>query len=278
MASAADDVLADPARGNRVHVKIPVIVIPTTAGSGSEVTPNTVVNETATHRKLVFRNPGLVPVAALIDYETTLSMPRELTADTGLDSLSHAIEALASVHRSDYTDMLAFHALALIAGSLERVFEDPADLKARENMMLAATLSAMAAVGSSIGIVHEMSRPLSAHFHVPHGRANAMLMPHTIALLSPSNFERYAQCARKIGAADPDQGARAACMSLIRWLEDLNRKLSVGPIRSLGIDSQAYARAIEPMAGYALQTASAAANDAMKIGLDDIVAIYRKLY
>lgn len=143
---------------------LPIIAIPTTAGTGSEVTRFTVVTDTETDEKMLIAGLGCCPLAAIVDYELTLSMPYRLTADTGIDSLTHAIEAYVSRRANPYTDGLARNAMGLIAKNIRTACAEPANRQAREAMMLGATTAGMAFSNASVALVHGMSRPIGAFF------------------------------------------------------------------------------------------------------------------
>src|SRR6266700_361824 len=180
----------------------PIVAIPTTAGTGSEVTRFTVITDTETDEKMLIAGLACCPLAAIVDFELTLSMPLRLTADTGLDSLTHAIEAYVSRRANPFTDGLAKNAMGLIARHIRTACADPGNRAAREAMMLGATTAGMAFSNASVCLVHGMSRPIGAFFHVPHGLSNAMLLPEITAFSAPAALERYADCARAMGVAD----------------------------------------------------------------------------
>ena len=156
---------------------LPMIAVPTTAGTGSEVTHHTVLVHAATREKISCRGEAFVPTAAIVDYDFTLSKPKRLTADNALDTLTHGIEAYVSQKRSLYSDRMALDCMRLVGRLLDRAYVDGGDREAREGLMFAATLGGLAFSNASICLVHAMSRPLGALFHVPHGLSNAMLLP-----------------------------------------------------------------------------------------------------
>ncbi len=155
------------------------------------------------------RRPGLLPTAALVDYELSVTMPRRLTADNGIDALTHAIEAYVSRRANAFADAMALAAMKSIARNIETACDAPQDRAAREAMMLAATQAGMAFCNSSVALVHGMSRPIGAHFHVPHGLSNAMLLPLVTRWSAPSALHRYADCARAMDLADDSEGDQA---------------------------------------------------------------------
>ena len=156
---------------------LPVIAIPTTAGTGSECTRFTVITDTERDEKMLIAGLGALPLAALVDYELTYSVPPRTTADTGVDSLTHALEAYVSRRANPISDALALSAMSLIGANIRTAYAEPRNAAAREAMMLGATEAGLAFSNSSVALVHGMSRPIGAHFHVPHGLSNAMLLP-----------------------------------------------------------------------------------------------------
>ena len=187
---------------------LPLVAIPTTAGTGSEVTRFTVITDTETDEKMLIAGLACCPVATIVDYELTLTMPLRLTADTGLDSLTHAIEAYVSRRANPFTDGIAKNAMGLIAGHIRTACAEPDNREAREAMMLGATTAGMAFSNASVALVHGMSRPIGAFFHVPHGLSNAMLLPEITAFSAPAALDRYADCARRWGSPKRGRGAR----------------------------------------------------------------------
>jgi len=162
---------------NTVASGLPIVAIPTTAGTGSEATRVAVITDTDTQEKMLCMGLGLMPVAALVDYELTLTMPYRLTADTGIDSLCHALEAYVSRKANPFTDSVALTAMRAINQNIRTACDEPGNIEAREAMMLAATQGGIAFANASVTLIHGMSRPVGALFHVPHGLSNAMLLP-----------------------------------------------------------------------------------------------------
>ena len=239
---------------------LPVIAIPTTAGTGSEATRVCVITDAETDEKMLCAGLAYMPVAALVDYELTLSKPRRLTADTGIDSLTHAIEAYVSQRANPFADGFALSAMRLIAPNLRRVCADPSDRAAREAMMLGALQGGIAFSNSSVALVHGMSRPIGAHFHVPHGLSNAMLLPAVTAWSAPAATARYADCARAMGVAPEGEGDQSAVARLLEELSALNRDLDVPGPADWGIDSARWHALIPTMCTQALASGSPANN------------------
>jgi alcohol dehydrogenase class IV len=202
----------------QVDSGLPVIAIPTTAGTGSEATRVAVITDTETHEKMLCMGLGLMPVAALVDFELTLSMPFRLTADTGLDSLCHALEAYVSRKANPFTDSIALTAMRSIYQNIRTACAEPHNRAAREAMMLAATQGGIAFANASVTLIHGMSRPIGALFHVPHGLSNAMLLPEVTAWSVDHAPARYAHCAPAYGRADAADSDSAACAKLVAAL------------------------------------------------------------
>ena len=156
---------------------LPIIAIPTTAGTGSEVTRFTIITDEVTDEKMLCVGVGFMPIAALVDYSLTLSLPPRTTADTGIDALTHAMESFVSKKANAYSQSQALAAMNLIGPHLRGAYHNGNNKKAREAMMLGSTLAGVAFSNASVALVHGMSRPIGAAFHVPHGLSNAMLLP-----------------------------------------------------------------------------------------------------
>jgi alcohol dehydrogenase class IV len=255
----------------------PIVAIPTTAGTGSEVTRFTVITDTETDEKMLIAGLACCPIAAIVDYELTLTMPLRLTADTGLDSLTHAIEAYVSRRASPFTDELAKSAMGLIARNIRTACAEPDNRAAREAMMLGATTAGMAFSNASVCLVHGMSRPIGAFFHVPHGLSNAMLLPEITAFSVPAALDRYADCARAMGVAEEDEGSQAAVARLLDELQRLNQDLKVPTPRAFGIDAGRYEALLPVMASQAIASGSPSNNPRVPSN-DEIIDLYRRVY
>jgi alcohol dehydrogenase class IV len=178
---------------------IPKILIPTTAGTGSEVTRVFVFTDEASNlKKSVYSTYALADVA-IVDPMMTLSMPPKVTADTGIDALVHAIETYVSMTATPFSDILAMEAIALIAENLTKAFSKGENLDARYNMSLAATISGLAFGSGGLGAVHALSNPLGIHYHLPHGRTNAIMLPHIMAFNLMGNPVKFAEITEAMG-------------------------------------------------------------------------------
>jgi alcohol dehydrogenase class IV len=232
------------------------LAIPTTAGTGSEVTRFTVIRDSESGEKMLLAGDTLLPTAAVVDYELTLTMPPRLTADTGTDSLTHAIEAFVSRRANPFTDALALSAMKTIWRELPTSFRQPDNAQAREAMMLAATQAGIAFSNASVALVHGMSRPLGALFHVPHGLSNAMLLPAVTAFSIEAALDRYAECARTMGLAEAEDSDEAAAAQLVRGLYSRNAELQVPTPREYGMTEERYVALLGTMAAQALASGS----------------------
>jgi alcohol dehydrogenase class IV len=256
---------------------LPIIAVPTTAGTGSEATRFTVITDETTDEKMLCIGLAFLPVAALVDYELTLTKPLRLTADTGVDALTHAIEAYVSRRANPFSDSLALAAMKAIATNLRTVCREPDNRPAREAMMLAATQAGIAFSNASVALVHGMSRPIGAFFHVPHGLSNAMLLPVVTAFSAGAALGRYADCARAMGVASEHDADEPAVSNLLQELAQLNRDLSVPSPRAYGIDERRWQELLPVMAGQALASGSPANNPRIP-SASEIEDLYRQVW
>jgi alcohol dehydrogenase class IV len=256
---------------------LPIIAIPTTAGTGSEATRYTIVTDEEIEEKMLCIGLAYLPFAALVDFELSMTKPMRLTADTGVDSLTHALEAYVSRRANPFADSFALSAMRAIWTNLPSACFDPYNRAAREAMMLAATQAGIAFSNSSVALVHGMSRPIGAKFHVPHGMSNAMLLPAVTEFSIPAAVAQYAECARVMGMVPSDGADDEAVSELIRNLRELNMKLKVPTPAEFGIDRQAWEESIPSMVQQALASGSPANNP--RIPLEgEIEGLYRAIW
>ncbi len=231
------------ARMQDSSLNIRFIAIPTTSGTGSEVTKFSVITDPETETKYPLVDDSMLPDMAIIDAELTKSVPRSVTADTGMDVLTHAIEAFVCNMRNDFTDALAEKAIKLANKFLIQVFENPEDVTLRQRVHNASCLAGMAFSNSGLGINHSMAHTLGAHFHIPHGKANAILLPYVISYnaglydqLTEAN-KRYAKIARLIWLDSTND--RQSTMNLVRALRNYIAKLNIpSSIKAAGVNRQ----------------------------------------
>ena len=239
---------------------LPIIAIPTTAGTGSEATRYTIVTDEETEEKMLCIGLAYLPLAAVVDFELSMTKPMRLTADTGVDSLTHAIEAYVSRRANGFSDSFALSAMQAIWTNLPTACFQPENRDAREAMMLAATQAGIAFSNSSVALVHGMSRPIGAKFHVPHGMSNAMLLPAVTEFSVSAAVGRYAECARAMGMVAANSSDAEAVAVLVRNLHHLNHTLKVPTPAEFGIDHQAWEESIPSMVQQALASGSPANN------------------
>ncbi|WP_257279728.1 iron-containing alcohol dehydrogenase [Endozoicomonas sp. ISHI1] len=256
---------------------LPVIAIPTTAGTGSEATRVTIITDETCDEKMLCVGAAYMPTAALVDYNLSLSVPARTTADTGIDALTHAMEAYVSKKASLYSDSQALEAMRLIAPNLRTAYHNGKDEKAREAMMLGSTLAGVAFSNASVALVHGMSRPIGAFFHVPHGLSNAMLLPAVTKYSIPAAPDRYADCARAMGVAEQGDTDDVANQKLLIELKALNDELSVPGPQEFGIDKDAFFDVLDIMALQALASGSPANNPRVP-DAEEIKTIYQQLW
>jgi alcohol dehydrogenase class IV len=255
----------------------PHIAIPTTAGTGSEATKVTVIIDSERDEKMLIMGAPLMPSAAVVDYELTLSMPKRLTADTGTDALTHAIESYVSRKANRFTDTLALSAMKTIWAELPTAYTQPDNRPAREAMMLAATIAGIAFTNASVALVHGMSRPIGVFFHVPHGLSNAMLLPAITRFSIAAAPDRYAECARAMGLADAADSTEDACAQLVEALFRRNRELEVPSPSAYGIPKEKYFEAIPTMASQALASGSPQNNPRIPSS-EEIQELYKQVW
>jgi len=254
---------------------LPLIAVPTTAGTGSEATKVAVITDTTREVKMMMLSAPLMPKAAVVDYELTLSMPRGLTSAVGVDTLTHGIEAYVSRKANVLTDPLALQCVALCAQHLRTAWNEPQNHAAREGMMLAATLGGLAFSNSSVALVHGMSRPIGVVFHLPHGLSNAILLPTVTRFSIASASERYATVARTIGCAHATASDSQACDSLLIWLEQLNAALELPCLSQChGVQWELFESSVTRMAAAALASGSPANNPRVPTA-EEIIELYR---
>jgi len=254
------------------------VAIPTTSGTGSEVTPFTVITDKEKNVKYPIADYALTPDVAIVDPEFVMTVPASITADTGMDVLTHATEAYVSVLANDYTDGLALKAIKMIFDYLPRAYANGSDAEAREKVHNASTMAGMAFANAFLGINHSIAHKIGGEFHTPHGRTNAILMPHVIrynasrptklaAFPKYESFvadERYADIARYLGlpAATTEQGVE----SLIQAVADLGQRLNIKmSFKAQGIQKADFEAKLDKMAVDAFEDQCTTANPKMPL-------------
>lgn len=258
------------------------IAIPTTSGTGSEVTKFAVITDPDTETKYPLVEDSMLPDIAILDAELTVSVPPSVTADTGLDVLTHAIEAFVCNMSNDFTDAVAEKAIKLANKFLIQVFENPNDVTLRQRVHNASALAGMAFTNSGLGINHSMAHTLGAHFHIPHGKANALLLPYVIAYnaglhdeLTDAN-KRYAKIARLIWLDSIND--RQSTVNLVRALKGYIDKLNIPPtIKDAGVDKDAFYNALPAMVESALADPCTAGNP-RACSKEDLIELFIRAY
>jgi alcohol dehydrogenase len=254
-----------------------VIALPTTSGTGSEATRVVVIADSQSNLKMSGRSKAYVPGVAILDYKLTMSMPKSLTAASGIDALTHAIEAYVSKQANEFTDLLALSAVRLIQDSIRQAWHDGSDEEARQNMLMGSFQAGIAFSNSSVGLVHSMSEPLGACFHVSHGLSNAMLLPAVTKFSITGALSRYAEIARCMDLANSSMTDEECCTMLIDGLLQLNRELEIPSPKSFGIEKISYGGHIEKMANDAAAAGSTGNNPVIPT-IEQIKEIYCETY
>ena len=271
------------------YAEVGLIAIPTTSGTGSEVTSFAVVTDPAAKVKYPLVSYSMMPDEAILDAELVKSVPPAVTADTGMDVFTHALEACVSINRSDFSNALAEKAIEICGVFLLRAFLDGSDMHARQKMHSASCLAGLAFNTASLGLNHGMAHQLGATFHIPHGRANAMLLPHIIEFNSDINkhsksrkeylpaVKRYATVAQILGLSSYNK--IMTVRSLVNWvqfmLKEMDIPLSISQVGT--ISEEEYFGAIDRMADAALEDACTATNPRVPTK-DDVIRIYKALW
>ena len=255
----------------------PMVAVPTTAGTGSEATKFTIITDTEKDVKMLLRGDALMPNLAIIDPQFTITAPPAITAATGLDALTHAIEAYTSVKAQPLTDVFALSAVKRIFKYLADAFFKGDDVEAREEMSLAALEAGVAFNNASVTIVHGMSRPIGALFHVPHGISNAMLLKECMTFALDGAYDRFEELAYAIGVADSDNSTEENAKAFLKEVESLCEELKVPTLEEYGIDREQFFAKMDKMADDALISGSPA-NTRKPVTKADILAIYEKLW
>lgn len=256
---------------------LPLAAIPTTAGTGSEATKFTVINDSEKGIKMLLKGDVLVPKLAIVDSSFTVGAPKSVTSATGLDALTHAVEAYTSRKAFSMTDTLAVSAVKRIMKYLPIAYKEPDNSLAREQMSIAALEAGICINNSSVTIVHGMSRPIGALFHVPHGMSNAMLLKECLSFAVSGAYEKFANLSRETGAASDSDSDETAAEKFIDSLQNICDVCEIPTLEQYGIDRDEYYSKISKMATDAVASGSPA-NTVKEVTVDDCIEIYKKLY
>lgn len=263
--------------GKIIDISRPALVaIPTTAGTGSEATKFTIINDTSSKVKMLLTGPCLIPDLAIIDPTFSKSAPKSVTSHTGIDALCHAVESYTSRKSQPLSDTFALSAIKRIFNNLQKCYEQGNNIEARVQMSLAALEAGISFNNSSVTIVHGMSRPMGALFHVPHGLSNAMLLEECMNYVVDGAYDRFAQIARYLSLTDEKDDVKAAHIFLDS-LSALLKGLNVPTMSEYGIDKDEYFSNIDKMAHDAFASGSPS-NTIKNIRVEDMVELYKKIY
>jgi len=210
-----------------LHAPVPIYAVPTTAGTGSEVTVAAVVSDPQTNKKLVIADTRLVPAMAALDPALMTGLPRHVTASTGMDALTHAVEAFIGQWSTGYTDRMALAAVGMIYDNLRLAYRSGKNLAAREQMSLAATYAGLAFTRANVGYVHAIAHQLGGKYHTPHGLANAIMLPHVLRFLSPAITKRLAVLAVRAKVGKAGERSTVLAKKFLDSVDALNRDLGI---------------------------------------------------
>ena len=260
----------------------PFVAIPTTSGTGSEVTKFAVISDREKQAKYPLVDDALVPNVALLDASLILSVPPQITADTGIDVFTHAIEAYVSTQASDFSDAVAEKAIKLVYQHLLKAYADPDNLEARQGMHNASCLAGIAFSNASLGINHSMAHALGAHAHLPHGRANAILLPYVLSYnagcvdkLTPV-AERYAEISRMLNLET--SSTRQSALNLIHTVKRFIKQLHMpATIQAAGVSQKDFEQMLPAMVEAAMADRCTATSP-VACTAEDFTYIYRRAY
>lgn len=264
--------------GKTIDVEMPpMAAIPTTAGTGSEATQFTIITDTRKDVKMLLKGPKLIPSLAVIDPQFTMTAPPAVTANTGLDALCHCVEAYTSRKAQTLSDTFAVSAVKRIFANLPTAYHDGSNQEARIQMSVAALEAGIAFNNSSVTLIHGMSRPIGALFHVAHGLSNAMLMNVCLTFALPGAYDRFGDLGRAIGVADASDTDQAAAEKFLDALKKLVAEMEIPTPEAYGIDRETFMNAIPKMAHDAMESGSPQ-NTIRDITVEQVSDLYRQLW
>lgn len=264
--------------GKEITGRVPgIVAIPTTAGTGSEATKFTIITDQEKDIKMLLKGDCLVPNVAIVDPDFTLEMPASVTVATGLDALTHGIEAYTSRKAMELTDDLALSAVKRIVRYLPKAYKDSSDENARNEMAIAALEAGICINNSSVTIVHGMSRPIGALFHVPHGLSNAMLLKDCIGFALDGAYDKFAKLGRAVNAATNEDVDEIAAEKFMGKLAEICKACEVPTLAEYGVDREKFYASIEKMSEDAIASGSPA-NTIKTVTKEDCMNLYKKIY
>jgi Alcohol dehydrogenase, class IV len=255
----------------------PMVLIPTTAGTGSEATKFTVITDEEKQVKMLLKGDVLLPRVAIVDSTFTKTSPQSTTAATGMDALTHAVECYTSRKGNTLTDMYALSAIKRIFKYLPKAYTDGNDEKAREEMSTAAFEAGVCINNASVTLVHGMSRPIGALFHVAHGISNAMLIKECMEYVLDGCYDRFATIAKTIGVADESNSDEEAANIFLQELVKICKYCNIPTLAEYGINKEEFHAVIDKMAQDAMDSGSPS-NTIKAVTKEDLIKIYKRLW
>ena len=255
----------------------PLVAIPTTAGTGSEATQFTIITDTQKDIKMLLKGDVLMPKLAIVDPQFTITASPKITAETGIDALTHAVEAYTSRKSQPLSDTFALSAVKRILKYLPIAFKDGENVKAKEEMSIASLESGIAFNNSSVTLVHGMSRPIGALFHIPHGLSNAMLLKECIKFALDGAYDRFSELGRVIGVAKKEDTDKIASEKFLKAIENICNELKIPSLEEYGVKKEEFLQSIDKMAHDAMESGSPQ-NTIKNITEEDLKQIYRNLF
>ena len=261
-----------------IDMEVPYLVaIPTTAGTGSEATKNTIIADTENNVKMLLGGPSIIPALAVVDPTFTMTAPPKVTAATGVDALTHAIESYTSRKAQPLSDIFAISAVKKIHQNLPICYKDGKNVEARLQMSIAALEAGIAFNNASVTIVHGMSRPIGALFHIAHGVSNAVLLPACMEFAIEENTARFAEIGRLMGVADESTSDQDAAKAMVKEVARFCREVGIPTLAELGVKKEDFFAQLDKMADDALESGSP--QNTMRIPTkEQIIEIYKKLF
>ena len=253
---------------------VPIIALPTTAGTAAEVTINYVITDEENVKKMVCVDPNDIPILAIIDAELMSSMPKSLTAATGMDALTHAIEGYITKGAWDMSDMFELKAIEMIARHLPAAVENGKDLVARDGMAVAQYIAGMGFSNVGLGAVHGMAHPLGAFYNIPHGVANALLLPYVMEFNMPAAIDKYRNIAVAMGCSTEGMNAADAAQAAVDAVKALSLKIGIPQkLKEIGVKEED----LPKLAASALADVCTPGNP-RDVTLEELLALYQKAY
>ncbi len=262
----------------KITAELPsMVAIPTTAGTGSETTQFTIITDIKSKVKMLLSGPSLIPSLAIIDPQFTMTAPQKVTAATGLDALCHSIESYTSRKAQPLSEIFSLSAAKKIFTNLRIAYTDQNNVEARTNMAIAATEAGIAFNNSSVTIIHGMSRPIGALFHIPHGLSNALLLETCLKFIIDGAFTRFADISRYCNLCEDNCSDESAAQVLVTNVSTLLQNLHIPTLKESGVDEKQFMELIPKMAKDAFESGSPS-NTIKSISIQDMEKLYENLW